>query len=425
MFLQRAVEHTALQHDAEIMSGLVNSLLRTEHATGLFAGETVAGSEDRLFEFLKHLESFPGVLRTNVYDPSGTVIWSSEPSLTGATFDTNTELSEALRGRIVYETGTVGGPGEKEEHRGLAAPGVRFVENYLPVWLNGDSNGNVVGAVEVYRVPKTLSDAIGSARAQIAAAAVAFGSALYAAMFLIVARAARIIREQQAALVAAERLSTAGEMASAVAHGLRNPLASIRSSAELLQIETNHEEARELAGGIIVDADRLEGWIRQFLGAARLGRGADSPSELSTILRACQRHFEPMLARRQIAMKIDVPESLPKVALGAIMLSQIVSSVIVNAYEAMERGGELRLTARSQGTRVVLGIEDTGPGMSEHEIAAALEPFVTTKAAGLGLGLPLARETLERHGGRLVIRSTPGVGTTVELHLPQARKGGA
>ena len=106
----------------------------------------------------------------------------------------------------------------------------------------------------------------------------------------------------------------------------------------------------------------------------------------------------------------------------AILIGQVFSSLIANAVEAMPNGGRLTLTGAARSTGLVsVEIRDTGTGMSEEQLARALKPFHTTKAKGLGVGLPLARRIVERMGGRIVLASRLGEGTTVELTLPPAR----
>jgi signal transduction histidine kinase len=261
---------------------------------------------------------------------------------------------------------------------------------------------------------------IGQAQEKVWWMTLAAGLVLFAVLFLIVARAARVIRLQQRALVGSERLSTAGEMASAVAHGLRNPLASIRSSAELGLAARSAEQVRELLRSIVSDADRLESWIRQFLYFAQAGVKAGEPGEPEKAIAAALTQFEPLMARRRIALERALKGPLPRVRLNDVILGQILNSVIANALEAMGEGGRLRLAAWADRQRVTLEVGDTGPGMSPDQITAALSPFVTSKPTGLGLGLPLARDTLERQGGRLEIESRPGSGTTMRLRLPRS-----
>jgi signal transduction histidine kinase len=422
LFLVRFVERTSLLQSTEGLMQLVNSIVEVENAQGFFLRGEHGPPDSDFREFLVHLGKLPGVLRTNVYGLDRSVLWSTDPALVGRRFPDNDELETALAGQPVVETGSTGTAGDKAEHVELARPGDRFVENYLPIWSTGPDERRVIGAIELYRTPTRLIEAIQQTQFRIWWGGLLVGGVLYLALFAIVARAACVMRQQQTALLAAEKLATAGEMASAVAHGLRNPLASIRSTAEL-GLETGAAgHVRELLAEVVDQADRLEGWIRQFLTSARAAGSGRPPADLGTVLAECAAQFRPTLARRGMALALDLPERLPRVALCPVVLRQILNSILANALEAMTEGGRLEIAATARGRQVAVEVRDTGPGMSGAEVAAALLPFATTKPAGLGLGLPLARETLERHGGGLHILSRPGTGTTVRLTLPAVRK---
>ena len=349
------------------------------------------------------------------------ILWSSDPDLVGRRFTDNPELEAAFRGEPVINSGVVGAPSEKAEHEELGEVGARYVENYLPIWGKLPDEPSVVGVIEIYRTPVGLFAAIqqSATRAWLGAGAVAL--AVYVVLVGMVWRAQCLIRLQQAALVATEKLATAGEMASAVAHGLRNPVASIRSSAELGLETEPAADTRALLAEIMTQADRLEGWIRQYLASARAGAAADTPAEPRAVIAASLAQYRPAFERQGVRLLLDLPDRLPLVGLHPVILGQLLNSVLANAAEASGHGGEVELRARRTGRdRLVIEVEDQGPGLSGEEIARAFEPFVTSKPSGLGLGLPIARETLERHGGRLVFVSAPGAGTTVGLDLPVA-----
>lgn len=119
-----------------------------------------------------------------------------------------------------------------------------------------------------------------------------------------------------------------------------------------------------------------------------------------------------------MSVNVQIPAVVPRVRCHPVILQQALNSVLANAAEAMADGGRLRVEVWAEDGHAYVAIVDSGPGMTAAEIEAALSPFATTKPAGLGLGLPLARETLERQGGQLLITSRPGHGTTVTLVLP-------
>lgn len=418
-FLSRFVEQASLRHDANVMAQILNSIVEVEASRGYFHAN---GTDDKgdFVEFLAHLGSLPGVLRTNVYGVGHQVLWSTDPQLIGKTFRDNDELDRAFAGELVYKTGTIGGADGKAEHALLGAQGARFVENYLPVWADAPRDRKVIGVIEVYRTPVTLWRTIDENQQRVRWGGVIVAVLLYALLFVIVARASCVIARQRAALVATERLAVAGEMASAVAHGLRNPLASIRSTAELGLESEPRPEMREILSEVVAQADRLEGWIRQFLSTARESPSASAPVDVRGVVQACLAHFRSAMVRSGTSVVTILPDDLPKVRCHPVILQQVVNSVLANAIEAMPQGGPLRIEAQARSGMVGIAIVDAGPGMSPDEVEAALSPFATTKPAGLGLGLPLAREMLERHGGRLEIDSRPGHGTRVELIVPAA-----
>jgi two-component system sensor histidine kinase HydH len=161
------------------------------------------------------------------------IVWSTDQALIGQRFDNNPELEQALAGNLVSEVGWLDG-NDKPEHIALAAgTGGRFIEAYMPM-RRGVA---VIGVVELYKVPTALDAAISRGKRIIEISAALGGLALFATLYWIVRRGALLIHRQQAELGRMEALAAVGQMASAIAHSLRNPLAGIRSSAELLRLE--------------------------------------------------------------------------------------------------------------------------------------------------------------------------------------------
>ena len=217
--------------------------------------------------------------------------------LVGRRFPDNPELEAAFRGEPVINSGVVWRRGEKAEHEELGEVGARYVENYLPIWgkLPGEQgcrrDRDLPHAGWSVRGHPAIGDAgvVGRRRGRADRLRVLVG---------MVWRAQCLIRLQQAALVATEKLATAGEMASAVAHGLRNPVASIRSSAELGLETEPAADTRALLAEIMSQADRLEGWIRQYLASARAGAAADTPAEPRAVIAASLAQYRPAFDAR-------------------------------------------------------------------------------------------------------------------------------
>lgn len=365
----------------------------------------------------QHIARMPDVLRANVYGLDRRVIWSSDPGLVGRQFGPNHELDQALRGDVVVEQsdGDAGGD-PKAEHIALVTPGALFVEIYVPVF---DATGTrVLGAVEFYKHPRGLMQLLAELRRYMAVGALAFAAVLFLALFGLVRRADRVMQEQERRLLDNEAFAIVGEMASVVAHGIRNPLATIRSSAELVQ-ETV-PEARPQAGDIVAQCDRLGIWLREWLGYA-----ADTPLrpvalQLGPLVASACDEVAAMAQRRKVRLQSDLPAALPAVQADPLLMGQVLRSVLANALEAMPRGGVARFDARAEGSTVTLGLQDNGPGLSSDARARAGQPLFTTKPQGLGVGLALARRVLRRHGGQLHIGDAVGGGTRVEITLRRA-----
>ena len=370
----------------------------------------------KLKELLQRLAALPDVLGVNLHSPEHRILWSSDPTLVGRFFPDNHELDSALTGHTEVESGP-DPEAIKAEHENLQNRSAYFVEIYLPVW--DDAKRRVVGVVELYRTPHGLFDAIRAGRRVIWLGALIAGALLYAALFSLVRRADKLILAQQEQLVEAERLGIVGEMASAVAHGIRNPLAAIRSSAELIPV-ADAGSADEAAHDIISQVDRVEQWIRSLLTYAHPTPDKAESISLHAAVAGNLHHFSRELERRGIAASADVPAELPPLRADPLLVDQVIHSIIANAMEAIQRSGRIDIKGamdRSQ-RYLTLSIQDDGPGMSPEQLSMAFKPFHTTKTNGVGLGLPIVKRTIERFNGKIRIISSPGSGTTVELLLP-------
>jgi signal transduction histidine kinase len=406
-----------IRQEAEITASFIRSIVATENAYAYFDGSRSTPAR-QLQGFLDHMTRIPGVLRTNVYAADRRMIWSSDGPLIGQRFERNDELEEALRADLVVHSGIID-PSHlpKPEHQHLSASRSRFIESYVPIF---DAHGQqVVGVVELYKVPAELFEAIETGVLLIWLASALAGAFLYAALFWIVRRAHRIIEAQGDQLVESESLAVVGEMGSAVAHGLRNPLAAIRSSAELSLESPLPPEASEYAQDIIDQVDRLEGWVRQLLSYARPADAELAAVDINQVLEASLATFARDLERRGIKVGWRLGDGLPAVRGDAAMLTQLVGSLIANSIEAMQSGGEIQIGSDLTANGLVrAAISDNGPGIGRGDMGLLFKPFFTSKSKGLGLGLPLVRRVVERLGGSVELYSAPGKGTAVSLHLP-------
>jgi signal transduction histidine kinase len=245
------------------------------------------------------------------------------------------------------------------------------------------------------------------------------GLFLFMTLFWVIRRAQQIIEAQGDQIIESESLAIVGEMGSAVAHGLRNPLASIRSSAELSLESTSPSESKECAEDIIAQVDRLDVWVKQLLTYAKPAHAQLASVDINQVLRMGVENYSRELERNAISINWRLAENLPAIRGDAVLLAQLVSSLIANAIDAMGKQGALTITSRLGSDGMVAAeVRDNGSGISQKDVGMIFKPFYTTKTKGLGLGLPLVRRVIERFGGSVELDSTPGEGTQVRLLLP-------
>ena len=291
----------------------------------------------------------------------------------------------------------------------------RFVEAYLPI--RDQTGQRVVAVAEIYKTPHALFEAIDRGVRLVWTSAAVGGIALYVALFWVVRRADQIMREQRVRIVEAETMAAIGEMAASVAHSIRNPLASIRSAAELAQ-EEEGDVLKQCLHNITDQSDRIDGWVRGLLTASRDSALPVEQLDLNAIISETLEGAATEMQRRGIEVAVHAG-LLPCIRGTRLPLSHAVRSVVSNAVEAMPQGGKLCVVSRSTDEGFVeIIFEDSGPGIPQRLTERAFSPLFTTKPNGLGLGLSLSRLIVERHAGRIALESAEGRGTRVVLSLP-------
>jgi len=415
VLMSRFLTNRLLQRDAEVTRDFVQNVMEIELAKGYTLDHPEAAKG--LVEFLKHIATLPDVVRANVYGKDATLLWSSENRLgLGKNYGRNPELAGALAGKLEIESGEVDVQRKaKAEHVNLGKAHMRFVEMYIPMLHAG--TGAVIGVVEVYRIPTALSQAMNAGTALTWMISIGIGLFLYVVLFWIVQRADLHIRSQQERLIESETMGAVGEMASAIAHGIRNPLSSVRSSAELWQ-DTPGAAGAGSARDIVAEVDRIDQWIRELLTYSALRDYRKEAIDPQPLIAACVAGFEKEMKQKRVTLELSLPDGLPRIQANASLLMQVLNNLICNALEAMPAdGGAIRIAGErcADQRRVAIAISDTGSGIDPAHIDQLYQPFFTTKAKGLGVGLTLVRRIVRRFGGHVQIESTRGKGTVITL----------
>lgn len=222
----------------------------------------------------------------------------------------------------------------------------------------------------------------------------------------------------------AERLSALGEMSAMLAHEIRNPLGSIRGTAEILRDDFSPGDRKfEFLEILIKETDRLNRVVEDFLRLARPLDGEKKRCDLAAELRELVTLQESEATARGIGLSLEAGEA-PTVAGDRERLRQAFLNLILNALQATGEGGRVavRLAMRGASGDMPAGVEitvsDTGRGIDPAQREKIFTPFFTTKEGGTGLGLVITQRIVEAHGGTIGLESEPGRGTTFRVWLP-------
>jgi len=239
----------------------------------------------------------------------------------------------------------------------------------------------------------------------------------------------RQLEEKQRALLLAERLAAVGRVSAQVAHEVRNPLSSIGLNTELLEeavrkarfaAPEDEREAQTLLAAIAGEVDRLTEVTDQYLRLARLPRPALVPEDVNQLLTRVLDFSGEELERAGVHVQRDLDAQGPRALADEGQLRQVFLNLLRNAREAMPGGGTLRVASRAAADAVEVTISDSGGGIPKEVQERLFEPFFSTKSGGTGLGLALARQILEAHGGSIACTSTASGGTTFLLRVRRA-----
>ena len=411
-----------LKREGAVMEEFIQLILRTEYAEAYFTGPDNPELQLRFSKAMAHVEEITEPVRVNAFRPDGTVLWSTDKALIGRRFPVNDELEEAMRGQTVVSSGNArSGLPIKEEHQNLALYGSNFVESYVPIRSNGrDGAGDVIGVMEFYKIPLQLNESIREGIVRLWLACLASAVLLFTTLYWIVSRADKVMSEQQARLAEAETLATAVELASAVAHNLRNPLASIRVSAEMQQQrDVTTAEAVEHSHDITQAVDRADRWISELVRVAQAPHLTPEPVPVAPLVQGCLNEMQSEFKRCRIDLQVAGGPDVSVVAHPA-MLRQIILSVIANAVDAMGVGGEMKVGWQQKGQMAILVLTDNGTGVSDEARQRLFRPFFSTKSGGLGIGLALVNRMVEQWQGSVALTAVAPHGTAVEIRLPVA-----
>jgi len=223
----------------------------------------------------------------------------------------------------------------------------------------------------------------------------------------------------------ADRLSALGELAAGMAHEVRNPLASIRGTAEILQDGVAADDPRlEFARILVQETDRLNRVVQDFLSFARSAPEDSNRLDLNQLLDEILKLV--LFQAEKSAVKVNFnPGPIPVVIGVGEKLKQVFLNLALNAIQAMPRGGMLEVSTETDQGRALVRFRDNGCGIPGTELEQIFDPFFTTRRNGTGLGLAITCRIVRSHGGDIEVDSQVGRGTEFMIYLPGTNKVGA
>jgi len=230
------------------------------------------------------------------------------------------------------------------------------------------------------------------------------------------------LKEAEAQVRRSERLAALGQLTAGLAHELRNPMGTMKTSAELLarNVPDDNAIAKEMAGYISSEVDRVNSIITRFLDFARPQHLRLAPGDLDALLDTTIERFERERtgAAATISVYKNYAPDIPKVELDSGLMERVFSNLLINAAQASPPGGAVTVKTRTVDSMVEVSVIDRGSGIDPKNLESIFNPFFTTKSEGVGLGLAICSKIVDEHGGKITVESTPGEGSVFRVFLP-------
>jgi signal transduction histidine kinase len=223
-------------------------------------------------------------------------------------------------------------------------------------------------------------------------------------------------------IMQSEKMASLGELAAGIAHEIRNPLAIIAGSAETLKKREEKETREEMIGYIVEESERINAMINNFLNFARPKEPKWARCDIVEVIQRTIQLISPQARIQNVEVVGEFPRKPLHIEVDPELIQHAIMNIELNALEAMEQGGALRINViPDQGGRVVIKFSDTGRGIPPKISRKIFDPFFTTKEGGTGLGLSIAHTIVESHGGTLSNTFSEGRGATFTMSLPIRR----
>jgi signal transduction histidine kinase len=234
------------------------------------------------------------------------------------------------------------------------------------------------------------------------------------------ARANQQLREAEAQVRRTERLAALGQLSAGLAHEIRNPLSTIKGSAEMLlkNVDAHGEVAHELAGFISTEVDRTNALVTRFLDFARPLALRLEKAEITEVIDEAVAQVEKHTPPLEVSIYKNYSPDIPPFPLDRQLMERVLYNLLLNAAQASPPQASVTVKTRQSGDTVEIDVIDRGAGIAPKDRESIFNPFFTTKSSGVGLGLAIVSKIVDEHGGEITVESEPGAGSVFRVFLP-------
>lgn len=234
-------------------------------------------------------------------------------------------------------------------------------------------------------------------------------------------------RRMRKYLYRVDRLKILGELTAGIIHEIRNPLASISTNVQYIRgnVEPGYEYWEEIQD-ISKDLAEIVGIIQKMLNFAKAGPSRSVDTDINFLIDEVLKFLKIRLRKQEISIQKNYASDLPLIPIDQEQIKQVFFNIILNACQAMTKGGQITITTRMGRTDLLppavnyveVGISDNGSGIPTENLPRIFNPFFTTNPGGTGLGLAIAQRIIQTYKGTIEVKSTPGKGTKFTIKLP-------
>ena len=234
------------------------------------------------------------------------------------------------------------------------------------------------------------------------------------------AEANQQLQAAEAQVRRAERLAALGQLSAGLAHEIRNPLSTIKGSAEMLlkNVDANGAVAHELAGFISTEVDRTNALVTRFLDFARPLALRLEKTEITEVIDEAVAQVEKHTPPLDVSIYKNYSPDIPPLLLDRQLIERVLYNLILNAAQASPAQSSVTVKTRQLGETLEISVIDRGTGIAPKDRESIFNPFFTTKSSGVGLGLAIVSKIVDEHGGQIDVESEPGAGSVFRVFLP-------